>query len=138
MEKLDPNNIDIERRLKYYSTILSPRIITLDTNGIIISSANDHFYREFSFNNIIDDNFKICGTSMSADSFDKIYGVMWIEVPFNGNGLQNDSAVNRVSTSHNQIEELNDIEQEIRAFNISRSNQESIIKKEVSRRLNGR
>ncbi|CAI4963011.1 CPS_HP_G0138530.mRNA.1.CDS.1 [Saccharomyces cerevisiae] len=136
VEKLDPNNIDIEA----IEILFDDYHLELSrlTNGIIISSANDHFYREFSFNNIIDDNFKICGTSMSADSFDKIYGVMWIEVPFNGNGLQNDSAVNRVSTSHNQIEELNDIEQEIRAFNISRSNQESIIKKEVSRRLNGR
>ena len=135
MEKLNPNNIDLEATQIVFDDyhLESSRL----TNGIIISSSSDRFLKEFSFNNTIDGKFKIRGTSMSADSFGKIYGVMWIEVPFNGNSSPNGSSISGFSTSQSQVES-NDIEQEIRAFNISRSSQESIIKKEVSKRLKGR
>ncbi|CAI4037010.1 hypothetical protein SMKI_16G3080 [Saccharomyces mikatae IFO 1815] len=133
MMRLNPNQIDLEATQELFDDYHLE--LTHLANGISISSSNDRFHKEFSFNNTIDGKFRIRGTSVSADSLGKVYGIMQIEIPFNGDSLRNECTVSGYSAYQSQTDEPNDIEQEIRAFNISRDKQEGIIKEEVSRRL---
>ncbi|CAI4054115.1 hypothetical protein SKDZ_16G4100 [Saccharomyces kudriavzevii ZP591] len=134
MKRVNPSLIDLEAT----QTLFDDYHLELSRLGdsISVSSSRDCFHKEFSFNSITDGKFKIRGTSVSADGFGKIYGVMWVEIPFiNENSLHNDCSMSKFSAFHGQIENPDDIEQEIRAFNISRNKQERIIKREVSRRF---
>lgn len=135
MKRLNPNLIDSEATQilfdDYHLELSHMR------DGISITSLSDRFHKELFFNNAVTGTFKLCGTSICADSGGTVYGVMQFEIPIDGNNLQAEHTCSGFSTSHSQMEEPNDTEQEIRAFSISRQNQENIIRREITRRLKG-
>ncbi|CAI4055229.1 hypothetical protein SUVZ_16G4240 [Saccharomyces uvarum] len=135
MKRLNPNLIDSEATQILFDDYHIE--FSHMGDGISISSLSDRFHKDFSFNNAITGTSKLRGTSVCADSGGTIYGVMQIEIPIEGNSLQAERTFGGFSTVHNQTEEPSDTEQEIRVFNMSRQNQENIVRREITRRLKG-
>ncbi|CAI1784252.1 hypothetical protein SEUBUCD646_0P04190 [Saccharomyces eubayanus] len=135
LKRLNPNLIDSEATQMLFDDYHLELSHTGD--GICISSLTDRFHKEFSFNNAVTGTFRLCGTSVRADSSGTVYGVMQIEIPIDENTSQAEHTFSGLSTFHIQTDEPNDTEQEIRAFNLSRQNQENIIRREITRRLKG-